>query len=83
MPYAMNGRLVSGVLMALLTLSCTSWNVLAGTHFHKKAVASVHPRYYSYYPPRHPLPSVSRSRGDHELCYLPSEGCDNNHTITN
>ncbi len=83
MPYAIDARLVSALLLGLLALSCTSWNALAGTHCHKKAAASVHTGYYSYYPAQHSLPSVSRPRDDHELCYLPSEGCDNNHTITN
>ena len=79
MRYAIDARLLRALLLGLLALSCSSWNVLAGTHCHKKAVASVHTRYYLY----DPTPHSVRTRDDHELCYLPSEGCDNNHTITN
>jgi hypothetical protein len=75
-----DARLAIAVLVGLVAFS-TSWSALAAEP-HKKAGAA-HVRYYLYEPPHHSLPSVARPRGDHEFCYLPSEGCDNNHTITN
>jgi hypothetical protein len=84
MPHTIDARLVSAFLLGLLALSCTSWSALAGTHCRKKPVVSIHSRYYSYYPTYHSFNSVSRPLSDdHKLCYLPSEGCDNNHSITN
>jgi len=75
-------RFVSALLVGLLAFF-TSWSAFAGAN-HKKAAAVVHARYYLYDPPHHSLPSVFRRLSDgHELCYLPSEGCDNNHSITN
>ena len=71
-----DARLVSALLVGLLAF-------FTGAH-HKKAAVAVHARYYLYDPPHHSFPSVSRPLSDgHELCYLPSEGCDNNHSITN
>ena len=76
-----DARLVSALLVGLLAFF-TSWSAFAGAN-HKKAPV-VHARYYLYEPPHHSLPSVSRPLSDgHEVCYLPSEGCDNNHSITN
>jgi hypothetical protein len=75
-----DARLVNTVLVGLVVF-LTSWSALAGTPHKKTGVA--HVRYYLYEPPQHSLPSVARPRDDHQLCYLPSEGCDNNHTITN
>ena len=73
---------VSALLAGLLALSCTSWNAVAGAH--QKKAGAAHARYYLYDPPQHALPSVSRARDDgRKLCYLPSEGCDNDHSITN
>ena len=77
-----DARLVSALLVGLLAFF-TSWSALAGAH-HKKAAVAVHARYYLYDPPHHSLPSVARPLSDgREVCYLPSEGCDNNHSITN
>ena len=77
-----DARLVSALFVGLLAFF-TSWSALAGAHY-KKAAVAVHARYYLYDPPHRSLPSVSRPLSDvHELCYLPSEGCDNNHSITN
>lgn len=77
-----DARLVSALLVGLLAFF-TSWSAFAGAN-HKKAAVVVHARYYLYEPPHHSLPSVSRPLSDgHVLCYLPSEGCDNNHSITN
>jgi ABC-type nickel/cobalt efflux system permease component RcnA len=73
-------RLISAVLVGFLAF-LTSWSALAGTHHKKAGVAQA--RYYLYDPPHHSLPPAARPHDDHELCYLPSEGCDNNHTITN
>jgi hypothetical protein len=75
-----DARLVTAVLVGLVAVS-TSWSALAGAHHKKAGVA--HARYYLYEPPQHALPSVSRQRDDREFCNLPSEGCDNNHTMTN
>ena len=74
-------RFVSALLVGLLAFF-TSWSAFAGAN-HKKAAAVVHARYYLYDPPHHSLPSVRPLSDGHELCYLPSEGCDNNHSITN
>lgn len=78
-----DARLVSALLVGLLAFF-TSWSgAFAGAN-HKKAAAVVHARYYLYDRPHHSFSSVSRPLSDgHELCYLPSEGCDNNHSITN
>jgi len=73
-------RLSTAVLVGLVAV-LTSWSALAG-ELHKKAGAT-HARYYLYEPPHHSLPPVVRPREDREFCYLPSEGCDNNHTMTN
>jgi hypothetical protein len=84
MPRKIDARLVRALLVGLLALSCTSWSALAGTHCRKKTIVVVHNRYFSYYPAQHSFPSASHSLSDgHELCYLPSDGCDNNHSITN
>jgi hypothetical protein len=77
-----DARLVSALLVGLLAFF-TSWSAFAGAN-HKKAAAAVHARYYLYEPPSHSFPSVSRLLSDgHEVCYLPSDGCDNNHSIAN
>jgi hypothetical protein len=77
-------RITSALLAGLLAFSCTSWSALAGTHTRKKAVVADHARYYLYSPPAASLPSTSHAvRGGHEVCWLPSDGCDNNHSITN
>ena len=73
-------RLVSALLVGLLAFF-TPWSALAGAHPKKAGV--IHTRYYLYEPPQHSRPSVARPHDDHEMCWLPSEGCDNNHTITN
>ena len=73
-------RLVTTVLVGVLAF-LTPWSALAGAPQKKTSVA--HVRYYLYQPPQHSLPSVVRPHDDREMCYLPSEGCDNNHTITN
>jgi hypothetical protein len=77
-------RLVSGLLVTLVAFSCTSWSALAGTNGPKKAAVTAHPSYYLYSPADHSAPSAPRAfSGGHELCWLPSDGCDNNHSITN
>jgi hypothetical protein len=77
-----DARLVSALLVGLLAFF-TSWSALAGAD-QKKAVVAAHARYYLYDPPHHSFPYVSRPLSDgHEVCYLPSEGCDNNHSIAN
>jgi len=77
-----DARLVSALLVGLLAFF-TSWSAFAGAH-HKKAAVAAHARYYLYDPPHHSFSSDSRSLSDgHEFCYLPSEGCDNNHSIAN
>jgi hypothetical protein len=77
-------RIISALLVGLLAFSCTSWSALAGTHNRKKAVVADQTRYYLYAPGTASLPSASHPlRGGHEVCWLPSDGCDNNHSITN
>ena len=77
-------RTISALLAGLLAFSCTSWSALAGTHNHKKAVVADHGRYYLYAPAAASVPSASHPlTGGHEVCWLPSDGCDNNHSITN
>ena len=74
----------SALLVGLLAFSCTSWNALAGTHSRKKPAVAAHAHYYLYHPAANSVPSGSHAvSDDHRLCWLPSEGCDNNHTITN
>jgi hypothetical protein len=76
-------RIVSALLVGLLAFSCTSWGALAGTHNRKKAVVADHGRYYLYSPAAVSVPSSHPLRDGHEVCWLPSDGCDNNHSITN
>ncbi|PWT85118.1 MAG: hypothetical protein C5B58_03575 [Acidobacteria bacterium] len=77
-------RVISAFLAGLLTFSCTSWSALAGTHNGKKAIAADHVRYYLYSPAAASLPSAPHPlRDGHEMCWLPSDGCDNNRSITN
>lgn len=77
-----DARLVSALLVGLLAFF-TSGSAFAGAN-HKKAAVVAHARYYLYEPPPLSFPSVSRALSDgHEVCYLPSDGCDNNHSIAN
>ncbi len=78
-----DARFVSALLVGLLAFLYFVECVCRNT-FRKKTIVVVHDRYYLYYPAPHSFPSVSRPLSDgHQLCYLPSDGCDNNHSITN
>ena len=77
-------RIVNALLAGLVAFSCSSWSALAGTHGLKKAAVTAHGPYYLYYPEHNSLPSDPHPvRDGHEVCWLPSDGCDNNHSITN
>jgi hypothetical protein len=77
-------RIINALLVGLLAFSCTSLSALAGTHDRKKAVVVDHARYYLYSPAAASLPSPAHPlRDGHEVCWLPSDGCNNNHSITN
>jgi hypothetical protein len=84
MTRSIGARTISALLAGLLAFSCTSWSALAGTPNRKKPVVADHARYYLYSPGTASVPSASNPlRGGHEVCWLPSDGCDNNHSITN
>jgi hypothetical protein len=77
-------RIANALLVGLLAFSCSSWSALAETQGRKKAPVATHGHYYLYYSGQNSLPLAPRPVGDdRRFCYLPSEGCDNNHTVTN
>jgi hypothetical protein len=83
MPYTITARVISVLLVGLLAFSCTTWSALAGTHCRKKSVVVAHTHVYLYHSEHYSLYPARPARDEHEMCWLPSDGCDNNHSITN
>ncbi len=80
---------VAGVAIAALAVVFGAGNALAGSH-HRKHVVVVHPRpspyapyYYSRWNPYSLYSIYDHLSGGRQLCYLPTEPCDNGHTLQN
>lgn len=81
--------IAAAVLIALLTVALGGGVAAAGPS-NRKTVTVVHPRpspyapyYYSRWSPYSLYSIYDHLSGGRELCYLPTEPCDNNHRVQN
>jgi hypothetical protein len=83
--------ITAGVLMALLAVALSAQPATAGPS-NRKTVIIVHshpppspyaPYYYSPWSPYSLYSIYDHLSGGRELCFLPTEPCDNNHRVQN